>query len=95
MAAWHVGDIWTPVAMVTDPEAEDPDTPVEPGSITFTFLSYKGVETVGTSTKVSTGVWKSSIELTEAGIWKVSVVTGSPYKASQPAQIAVKPAFDE
>jgi hypothetical protein len=95
MSAFHVGDVWEPVAMVTSPAAEDPDAPVEPGSVTFTFLSYKGVQTVGTSTKVSTGVWKSSIELTEAGIWKVSVESTAPYKASQPAQIGVKPAFDE
>jgi hypothetical protein len=93
--AWHVGDIWTPQATITNPESETPDAPVEPGSVTFTFLSYKGVETVGTPTKVSTGVWKSSIELTEPGVWKVSVESTSPYKASQPEQIPVKPAFDE
>jgi hypothetical protein len=93
--AWHVGDIWEPEATVTDPESAEPATPVEPDSITFTFLSYRGVETKGTATNISTGVWKSSIELTEAGIWKVSVETAAPYKASQPAQIPVKPAFDE
>jgi hypothetical protein len=92
---WHVGDIWIPQATITNPASETPDEPVEPGGIVFTFLSYKGVETVGTATRVSTGVWKSSIELTEAGIWKVSVETTSPYKASQPAQIPVKPAYDE
>jgi hypothetical protein len=63
--------------------------------VTFTFESTKGVKTIGSATKVSVGVWKSSIELTEAGIWKVSVQTTSPYQASQPAQIPVKPAFDE
>lgn len=90
--AYHVSDVWVPQATVTNPETK---AIVEPGSITFTFLSPKGVQTTGTPTKVSEGVWKSSIELTEPGIWKVSVVTGSPYKASQPAQIPVKPAFDE
>ena len=95
MAGYHVGDIWEPEATITNPQSVTPDTPVEPGSVTFTFLSYKGMETVGTASKVSTGVWKSSIELTEAGMWRVSVITGSPYKASQPAQIPVKPAFDE
>lgn len=95
MAAFHVGDVWEPQATITNPQSETPDTPVEPGSVTFTFLSPEGVETKGTATKVSVGVWKSSIELTEAGIWKVSVESTAPYKASQPAQIPVKPAFDE
>ena len=94
MAGWHVGDVWEPVATVTNPQA-NPSEPVEPGSITFTFLSYKGKETVVTATKVSTGVYKASIELTEAGQWKVSVETTAPYQASQPAAILVKPAFDE
>lgn len=92
---WHVGDVWEPEATITNPASPEPNAPVEPSSVIFMFLSYKGVETVGTATKVSTGVWKSSIELTEPGVWKVSVVTTSPYKASQPAQIPVKPAFDE
>jgi hypothetical protein len=93
--AWHVGDVWEPVVTITNPQSETPSEPVEPGSVVFTFLSYKGVETVGTATKVATGIWKSSIELTERGVWKVSVETTSPYKASQPAEIPVKPAFDE
>ena len=95
VVSWHVLDIWEPHATITNPQSETPDTPVEPGSVTFTFQSYKGKETTGTPTKVSVGVWKSSIGLTEAGIWKVSVATTAPYKASQPAQIQVKPAFDE
>lgn len=92
--AWHVGDVWEPQATITNPESATPDEPVEPGSVTFTFLSFKGVETVGTAAKVSAGVWKSSIELTEAGMWKVSVETASPYQASQPAAIPVKSQFD-
>jgi hypothetical protein len=92
--AWHEGDIWEPVATITNPQAENPDEPVEPGSVTFTFRSYKGVETAGTATKVTVGVWKSSIELTEAGEWSVSVQTTAPYKASQPATIPVKPKFN-
>jgi hypothetical protein len=92
---FHVGDVWTPQATITNPASATPAEPVEPNSVTFTFLSYRGVETVGTPTKVSTGVWKSSIELTEPGIWKVSVETSTPYQASQPARIPVKPAFDE
>jgi hypothetical protein len=63
--------------------------------ITFTFLSYRGVEIAGSAWRTTTGVWQSSVELTEAGVWKVSVETSAPYKASQPAQIPVKPAFDE
>lgn len=93
--AFHVGDVWVPQATITNPASPTPNEPVEPGGVTFTFLSYKGVQTLGTATKVSTGIWKSSIELTEPGIWKVSVETSSPYQASQPAQIPVKPAFDE
>jgi hypothetical protein len=95
MSAFHVGDVWEPQATITNPQSSEPEKPVEPGSVTFTFLSPKGVETKGTAAKVSVGVWKSSIELTEAGIWTVSVKTTSPYQASQPAQIPVKPAFDE
>lgn len=93
--AWHVFDVWEPKATITNPQATEPDTPVEPGSVTFTFLSYKGVETIVAATKVSVGVWKSSIELTEAGEWAVSVETTAPYQASQPASIPVKPRFDE
>jgi hypothetical protein len=92
--AYHVGDIWEPKATVTNPQSATPEEPVEPGSITFTFKSYKGVETPGTATKVSTGVYKSSIKLTEAGEWSVSVETTSPYEASQPETIPVKPRFD-
>jgi hypothetical protein len=92
--AWHTGDVWEPKSTVTNPQSATPDEPVEPGSITFTFLSCKGVETVGTPTKVSAGVWKASSELTEAGEWAVSVETTSPYQASQPASIPVKPRFD-
>lgn len=93
--AWHEGDVWKPKATITNPEASEPTRPVEPGSVTFTFLSPKGVKSTGTPTKIEVGVWRSEQELTEAGIWKVSVKTTSPYQASQPAQIPVKPAFDE
>jgi len=90
--AFHVGDLWIPTATVTSPET---DAVVEPGGITFTFLSYRGAGIAGSAWRTSTGVWRSSIELTEAGFWKVSVETTAPYKASRPAQIPVKPAFDE
>lgn len=90
--SFHVGDLWMPIATVTSPETGDV---VEPGGISFTFLSYRGVEIAGSVWRNSTGVWQSSVELTEAGYWKVSVETTAPYKASQPAQIPVKPAFDE
>lgn len=90
MAAFHVGDVWVPVATVTNPETGEA---VEPDGITFTFKSYRGVETIGTPTKVSTGVWKSSIELIEPGIWVVSVETTGAYKASQPESIPVAPRF--
>jgi hypothetical protein len=95
MAGWHVGDVWEPEATVTSPASSEPTTPVEPGSITFTFESPKGAKTEGTATKVSKGVWKSSQELTEPGYEKVSVTTDSPFQASQPAQIPVRATFTE
>ena len=93
--AWHVGDVWEPVSTVTDPKSATPTKPVKPGSCVYTFKSYRGVETKPAVTEVSEGVFQAAQELTEPGEWSVSVTTTAPFKASQPASIPVKPAFDE
>jgi nitrogen fixation protein FixH len=93
--AWHTGDVWEPKSTVTNPKAADPTKPVKPGSCVYTFKSHKGAETNPSVTEVSEGVFEAAQELTEPGEWTVSVTTTAPFRASQPASIPVKPAFDE
>jgi nitrogen fixation protein FixH len=84
---FHVGDIWVPVATITDPTTEQP---VKPTTVTFHFKTPAGTETTGTVTEKTTGVYESTIELTEPGTWTVSIQsTGNGYQASTPAQIIV------
>lgn len=90
MAGFHVGDVWEPESTVTNPASAEPEKPVEPGTIAFTFESPRGVQTTGSNKKVAEGKWKSSQKLTEAGGWKVSVITTGSFEASQPAEIQVK-----
>ena len=91
--AWHPGDVWEPVATVTDPKSATPEKPVKPGSCVFTFKSQRGVETKPAVTETSEGVFTAAQELTEPGTWEVSVTTTAPFKASQPGQIPVSPKF--
>lgn len=84
--AFHEGDSITITSTVTPPESS---TPVEPGSISFTVLTPKGRKESLSSSKVSTGVFEASVELEEAGVYVVSVLTTAPYRASQPETITV------
>ena len=82
---FHAGDIWEPEATIKNPRTGALD---EPSTVSFTFKSPKGRETSPLATKQSEAKWTSTVELTEPGIWKVSVKTTSP-KGSQPAQVRV------
>lgn len=95
MAGYHVGDVWEPAATVTNPKSATPTKPVKPGSCVFTFKSSRGAESKPAVTETAEGIFTAPQELTEPGVWSVSVTTTAPYKASQPASIPVKPAFDE
>ncbi len=88
--AWHVGDVWKPRATVINPETE---TVAEPGAITFSFLSPRGKRIAGSPTKVSTGVYTATANLTEPGPWSVSVETTGAFQASQPEAINVLERF--
>lgn len=84
--SYHVGGVWVATATVIDPASE---TIVEPSAITFTFVTPTGASIVGVVTKVALGVYESSVQLTEAGPWQVSVLTTGTYEASQPDSIDV------
>jgi hypothetical protein len=90
MALWHVGDVWKPRATVIDPETE---TAVEPGAVSFSFLSPRGKRIAGTPVKIKTGVYTAAVELSEPGPWSVSVESTAPYQASQPEAISVLERF--
>ena len=90
MSAFHVGDIWEPESTVKNKKG----VLVKPSQVTYIFKSPAGKETTKTLaaselTEPSEGVFLGSIEVNEAGTWKVSVKTSGGYQASQPEEIQV------
>lgn len=86
---YHHGDPWPITATITDPAAND--TPVNPGSVTITIQSPSGEETTPELTDVDTGVYQTTVELTEPGRWTAIIEATGNYKAIRPATIEAHP----
>lgn len=84
--SWYVGDLWKIVATITDPATE---TPVDPLTTAVTITTPKGDVSSVTPGKVETGVYRTAVDLTEAGGWHAVISTTGAYQAARPVSIRV------
>lgn len=87
---WHVGDVWNAEATITAPGE---DTPVDPTSITATFVNPNSKVTAATVTRIEKGKYVASIKLTTPGNWQCNFQAAGNYEASEPESIKVFPRY--
>jgi hypothetical protein len=85
---WYVGDVWKPIATITDDETGDL---ADPDDVTLTVGSASAEPE--DMERLSQGRYRGRVELNSPGVWRAVVKASEPFQASQPEDIVVLDPF--
>jgi hypothetical protein len=85
---FYVGSIWRPKITITDSET---NTPVDPTTVTATVTKPDQTSQTPEVSKLDTGVYTTSITLTEPGRWHLVINGTGAHQCAAPESITVQP----